>query len=45
MRGRSEREHGEEKVDSTVKQGMFQGHKGGKTRRSSLEEVEGSMSG
>ena len=43
-RGGSEREHGEERVDSTVKEGRFQGGKRGQARRASLEEVEGSMS-
>ena len=43
-RGRSEREHGEEKVDSAVKEGRFQGEEGGQARRASLGEVEGSMS-
>ena len=43
-RGRSEREHGVERVDSTVKEGKFQRGKGGQAR-ASLEEVEGSMSG
>ena len=42
-RGRSEREHEEERVDSTVKDGRFQGE--GQARRASLGEVEGSMSG
>ena len=41
----SEREHGEEKVDCTVNEGRFQGGKGGKATRASLEQVEGSMSG
>ena len=41
----SEREHEEKRVDSTVKEGRFQGGKGGQARRASLEEVEGSMSG
>ena len=41
----SEREHGEERVDFTVKEGRFQGGKGGHARRASLGEVEGSMSG
>ena len=41
----SEREHGEERVDSTVNEDRFQGGKGGQARRASLEEVEGSMSG
>ena len=41
----SEREHGEERVDFTVKKGGFQGGKRGQARRASLEQVEGSMSG
>ena len=43
----SEREgdHGEERVDSTVKEGRFQVGKGGQIKRASLGEVEGSMSG
>ena len=44
-RGGSEWEHEEERVDSTVKEGKFQGGEGGQTRKASLEEVEGSMSG
>ena len=44
-RGGSEREHGVERVDSTVKEGRFQGVKGGQARRASLEQVQGSMSG
>ena len=44
-RGRSEREHGQERVDFTAKEGRFQGGKGGQARRASLEQVEGSMSG
>ena len=44
-RERSEREHGEERVDSTVKDGKFQGVEQGQARRASLGEVEGSMSG
>ena len=44
-RGESEREHEEERVDSTVKEGRFQGGEGGQARRASLGEVEGSMSG
>ena len=44
-RGRSEREHGEERVDSAVNEGKFQGGEGGQARRASLGEVEGSMSG
>ena len=45
MRGGSEREHGEERVDSTVNEGRFQGGKGGQARRASRGEVEGSMNG
>ena len=41
----SEREHGEERVDSTVNEGRFQGGKGEQARTASLEQVEGSMSG
>ena len=41
----SERKHGEERVDSTVNEGRFQGGLGGKAKRASLEQVEGSMSG
>ena len=41
----SEREHGEDKVDSTVKDARFQGGEEGKARRGSLGEAEGSMSG
>ena len=41
----SEREHGVERVDSTIKEGRFQGGNGGQARRASLEQVEGSMSG
>ena len=44
-RAGSEREHGVERVDSTVNEGRFQGGKGGQARRASLEQVEGSMSG
>ena len=43
--GGSEREHGVERVDSTVKEGRFLGGQGGKQSKASLEEVEGSMSG
>ena len=39
-----EREHGVERVDSTVKEGRFQGGQGGHARRASLEQLEGSMS-
>ena len=35
----SEREHGKERVDSTVKEGRFQGGKGVQARRASLGEV------
>ena len=44
-RGGSEQEHEEERMDSTVNEGIFQGEKGGHARRASLEEVEGSMNG
>ena len=44
-RGGSEREHEEERVDSTVKEGRFQGGHGGQARRASVGEVEGSISG
>ena len=44
-RGGSEREHGEEKVDSTVNEGRFQGGKGRQAKRASLEEVQGSIIG
>ena len=37
-------EHKEERVDSTVKEGRFQGGKGGQARRDSLGEVEGGIS-
>ena len=40
-----EREHGQERVDSTVNEGRFQGEQGGQATRASLEQVEGSMSG
>ena len=43
--GGLEREHGVERVDSTVNEGRFQGGKGGQAKRASLEKVEGSMSG
>ena len=42
--GGSEQDHGEERVDSTMKEGRFQGGNGGQVRRASLKEVEGSMS-
>ena len=44
-RGKSEREHGEERADSTVKEGRFQGGQGGQAKRASLEQVEVSISG
>ena len=44
-RGRSESEHEEKRMDSTVKKGRFQGRKEGQARRASLGKVEGSMSG
>ena len=37
------REHEEERVDSTVKEGRLQGGKEGQATRASLEQVEGSM--
>ena len=43
--GGSQQEHGEERVDSTVKEGRFQGGLGGQARTASLEQVEESMSG
>ena len=45
MRGGSAREHKEERVDSTVNEGKFQGRNGEQSRRASLEQVEESMSG
>ena len=44
-RGGSEREHEEERVDSMVNEGRFQGGKGGQARTASLGEVERSISG
>ena len=41
----SEREHGEERVHSTVKEGRFQGGEGRKAKKASLGDVEGNMSG
>ena len=38
-------EHAEERVDSTVNEGRFQGEQGGQASRASVEQVEGSMSG
>ena len=43
--GRSEQEHGEERVDSTVKEGTLQGGEVKQTRRASLGKVKGSISG
>ena len=37
--------HGEERMDSTVKENRFQGDEGGQARRAFLREVEGSVSG
>ena len=45
VREGSELEHEEERVDSTIKEGRFQGGQGGQATRASLEQVEGSMSG
>ena len=39
-RKREIRKHGEERVDSTLKEGRFQGDQGGQARRASLGEVE-----
>ena len=44
-KGGSEREHGVERVDSTVNEGRFQGGMGGQATRASLEQIDGSMSG
>ena len=44
-RGGLEREHEEERVDSTVNEDIFLGGQGGQARRTSLGEVEGSVSG
>ena len=41
----SELEHGEERVDSTVKESRFRGGQRGQARRASIKQVEGSMSG
>ena len=43
--GGSEREHEEERVDSTVNEGRFQRGQGGQATRAFIEQVEGSMSG
>ena len=45
LRGKSEQEHEQERVDSSVKESRFQGGKGGQARRVFLGEVEGTMSG
>ena len=42
-RGASEREHGEERVGSTVKEGRFHGGEGGQAKKTSLREVGESM--
>ena len=44
-RGRSEREQGEERVDSTMKEDRFHKEEGGQARRASLGTVEEGMSG
>ena len=44
-RGGSEREHGEEWVDSTMKEGRSQGGEGGQAKRASLGKVEESVNG
>ena len=44
-RGGSKREHEGERVDSTVKEGRFQGGEGGQATRAFLGEVEEGMSG
>ena len=44
QRGRSEREYEEKRVGSMMKEGRFQRGKEGQARRTSLEEVEESMS-
>ena len=41
----SEREHKEERVDSTLKEGRFQEGKGGQAKKAYLGEIEASMSG
>ena len=41
----SEWEHGEERVDFTMKEGRFKGGEEAQERRASLGEVEGSISG
>ena len=44
-RGVPEREHEEERVDSTVKKGRFRRGEGEQARRASLGEAKGSVSG
>ena len=44
-RGRSEREHGVERVDCTVEEGRFQEGDGGHARSASQREVEENMTG
>ena len=39
------RAHGEERVDSTLKEGRFEGGERGQAKRTSLGKVEASMSG
>ena len=43
--GESEREHEEERMNTTVKEGTIQGGKRGQATRASLEQVKGIMSG
>ena len=43
--GGSERQYEEERVDSTVKEGRFQGGEGGQAKRISPGEEEGSIRG
>ena len=45
VKGGLERKYGEEGVDSTVKEGRFQGGEGGQARRVSVGEVQEWMSG
>ena len=44
-RERSEREHGDKRVDATVKEGRSQEGEGANARRVSLGEVKARMSG
>ena len=41
----SEREHGKERVNFSVKEGRFQGEERGCPKRTSFKEVRASMSG